>query len=214
MENNPGKTPGDARKVVQLDPRNLRGLAHPLRIRLLGALREFGPATASGLGQRLGESSGATSYHLRQLAEYGFVEEEHGRGTARERWWRAAHDSTRLEGAERFTRDPETRGAWDLFLHELATIHTQQLSTAIGEMHLLSPEWVESSTISDFRLRLTAEESGAMLREVEAVLERYRRPGDDPGPEGAEQVMVHLHAFPRTRPAERGERGEPADRDG
>jgi predicted ArsR family transcriptional regulator len=45
-------------------------------MRILGSLREFGPATASALADRLGESSGATSYHLRQLASFGFVEEE------------------------------------------------------------------------------------------------------------------------------------------
>ena len=46
----------------------LRALTHPLRTRLLGALRVDGPATASELGRRFGESSGATSYHLRRLA--------------------------------------------------------------------------------------------------------------------------------------------------
>ncbi|MYV61205.1 helix-turn-helix domain-containing protein, partial [Streptomyces sp. SID4931] len=62
---------GTDRRMHTVDARTLRSLAHPLRIRLLNALREFGPATASKLGERLGESSGATSYHLRQLAESG-----------------------------------------------------------------------------------------------------------------------------------------------
>jgi DNA-binding transcriptional ArsR family regulator len=65
----------------------LRALAHPLRLRLLEVLRE-GPATASQLGRALGESSGATSYHLRVLARAGRVEEEVERGGSRERWWR------------------------------------------------------------------------------------------------------------------------------
>lgn len=62
-------------QLRKLDAHSLRGLAHPLRIRLLGDLRLHGPATASQLAERLGESSGATSYHLRQLAAYGFVED-------------------------------------------------------------------------------------------------------------------------------------------
>lgn len=63
-----------------LGPRQLRALAHPLRVQLLGLLRLDGPATASRLAARVGESSGATSYHLRQLAAYGFVEDEPGQG--------------------------------------------------------------------------------------------------------------------------------------
>src|SRR3712207_7836256 len=70
------------------------------RSALLGLLRSEGPSTASKLGQRLGESSGSTSYHLRQLAALGFVEEVPGQGTARERWWRARdRKSTRLNSS-------------------------------------------------------------------------------------------------------------------
>ena len=54
--------------VQVTDVRALRALAHPLRNRLLGQLRLNGPATASQLGRVVGESSGSTSYHLRQLA--------------------------------------------------------------------------------------------------------------------------------------------------
>ena len=82
---------------VLLDRRNVRGLAHPLRIKMLGLLREHGPATATGLARRLGESSGATSYHLRQLEQYGFIVEAEGMGTRRERWWRAAHQITSFD---------------------------------------------------------------------------------------------------------------------
>src|SRR4051812_14770407 len=72
---------GDMPDQIPLEPaiqvtdvRALRALAHPLRNRLLGLLRLDGPATASRLARVVGESSGATSYHLRQLAAYGFVE--------------------------------------------------------------------------------------------------------------------------------------------
>ena len=67
--------------------RAVRALAHPLRLRLLDELRFGGPATATLLAHRVGESSGATSYHLRQLARHGYVEEAEPRG-GRERWWR------------------------------------------------------------------------------------------------------------------------------
>ena len=69
----------------------MKVLAHPLRTRLLGALRLEGPATATGLARLLGTNTGATSYHLRRLADVGLVEET-GTGTGRQRVWRAAHD--------------------------------------------------------------------------------------------------------------------------
>jgi DNA-binding transcriptional ArsR family regulator len=68
--------------------RSLRALAHPLRVELLDLLRFEGPSTASALARRVGESSGATSYHLRQLARYGFIEEDDRPRHGRERWWR------------------------------------------------------------------------------------------------------------------------------
>ena len=58
--------------------REVRALAHPLRLRMLECLLDGGPATASMLARELGESSGATSYHLRILAKYGFIEEADG----------------------------------------------------------------------------------------------------------------------------------------
>lgn len=72
---------------AELDPAALRALAHPLRIRILDLLSSQGPLTASKLGEIVSESSGSTSYHLRQLAKHGLVRDVEGKGTARERWW-------------------------------------------------------------------------------------------------------------------------------
>ena len=76
------------------DAHILRAMAHPLRLRLIGALRKDGPATASELARRLGESSGSTSYHLRQLARFGFVEEAAERNRGRTKHWRAVDAGT------------------------------------------------------------------------------------------------------------------------
>ncbi|MEV6728971.1 MULTISPECIES: metalloregulator ArsR/SmtB family transcription factor [unclassified Streptomyces] len=182
-------------KVRTLDARSLRGLAHPLRIRMLATLRHEGPATASQLAERLGESSGATSYHLRQLAAHGFVEDapEHGKG--RERWWRAVHDGTQFDEKLLYAEDPATRGAADLFLHEIATIHTQEMSTWLGTAHSWSQDWRRASDISDFTLHLTAEQSLELIRKMHDLINSYR---DLPPAEGTETVRFHTHAFPRT----------------
>ncbi|MFJ3205476.1 ArsR/SmtB family transcription factor [Streptomyces sp. NPDC086989] len=177
-----------------LDARSLRGLAHPLRMRMLATLRHDGPATASQLAERLGESSGATSYHLRQLAAHGFVEDapEHGKG--RERWWRAVHDGTGFDEELAFAEDPATRGAADLFLHEIATTHTQEMGTWLGTAHNWPREWRRASDLSDFTLRLTADQAVELNRKIHDLINSYR---DLPPSQDSETVRFHTHAFPR-----------------
>ncbi|MCD7444253.1 helix-turn-helix domain-containing protein [Streptomyces lincolnensis] len=183
-------------KLHELDARTLRGLAHPLRMRLLSALRRGGPATASQLAEKLGESSGATSYHLRQLAAYGFVEDapEHGKG--RERWWRAVHQGVRFDESLLQDTDPAVRGAANVFMHEVANWHTQELSTFIGTRHEWSEEWVGASDVSDFTLRLTPDLASELNEKVHALLNGYRAHALPEGAPGAEQVRIHHHVFP------------------
>ncbi|MFJ5267865.1 ArsR/SmtB family transcription factor [Streptomyces sp. NPDC088358] len=179
-----------------LDARSLRGIAHPLRMQLLNALRRGGPATASQLAAKLGESSGATSYHLRQLAAHGFVEDAPGHGKGRERWWQAVDqalvfDDDRFDGS-----DPEIRGAADLFLHEVATTHNRELSTWIANRDDWLPAWSRASDMSDWTLRLTPERSAELVTRMHELLDSYRADAaaaDDPE---AAEVRVHSHVFP------------------
>ncbi|MFJ2895657.1 helix-turn-helix domain-containing protein [Streptomyces sp. NPDC087218] len=192
-----GPAPAEAQNVHTVDARTLRGLAHPLRLRLLNALREFGPATASGLADRLGESSGATSYHLRQLASYGFVEDAPERGKGRERWWRAVHRGTAFN-TDRFLShpDPEVRGAVGVVLHEIAGNHAQELNTWIGTMREWPEEWQHGWDISDFKVRLTPDLSSELILKIHELIESYR--GRVPeGTEGSAVVRSHVHFFPR-----------------
>lgn len=179
-----------------LDARSLRGLAHPLRMRLLNTLRRNGPATASQLAARLGESSGATSYHLRQLAAHGFVEDapEHGKG--RERWWKAVHKGVRFDDALLRDRDPEVRGAADLFLHEVANQHTQEIATWLGTGDDWSEDWRRASDLSDWTLRLTPGLAEELIHRMHDLVESYRGKAPAPGTPDSEQVRVHTHAFP------------------
>lgn len=187
----------DRLRVRQLDPHSLRGIAHPLRMRLLSSLKEYGPATASQLAARLGESSGATSYHLRQLAEYGFVEDDPERGTGRERWWKSVYDGTRVDSVSDLLNhaDPEVRGALNLFLQEIAANHTLEVATFLGTTHEWSDEWREAADMSDSTLRLTPRQLRELAERLHSVIESYRGGSEDA--EGAETVRIHLHAFPR-----------------
>ncbi|GAA5064523.1 winged helix-turn-helix domain-containing protein [Streptomyces similanensis] len=182
--------------VRPLDAHSLRGLAHPLRMRLLTLLRHGGPATASQLAARLGESSGATSYHLRQLAAHGFVEDapEHGKG--RERWWRAAQRGVSFDEGLLEHPDPQVRGAADLFLHETASNRTQELATWLANRNDWSEDWRHASDLSDFTLRLTPEQAVDLIQKMHELVNSYRAWAPEADAADTEQVRVHTHVFP------------------
>ncbi|MFJ6901242.1 ArsR/SmtB family transcription factor [Streptomyces hokutonensis] len=186
------------RLIHHLDARALRGLSHPLRVQLLYTLRLDGPATASQLAEKLGESSGATSYHLRQLATYGFVEDapEHGKG--RERWWRAAHDGTMFDDALFTDASPAVRGAIDMVMHEMATTHARELSTWLGNRHTWPEDWVQGTDMSDMTLRLTPQLARELIEKMHDLVESYRDLPEVADAPDAERVRIHTHAFPIT----------------
>ncbi|WP_370327655.1 winged helix-turn-helix domain-containing protein [Euzebya sp.] len=188
--------PSEVRRV-HLDSAKLQCLAHPLRSRLLSALRLEGPATSAKLAQRLGTNTGATSYHLRQLADVGLVAEDPDRGTARERWWRAAHDMTSWSDAD-FEDDPDDRAANEWLL---GSIHRQKAlwrDDWLVTRNDWPRAWREAATTTDLRLRLTPSQLAAFKDEVWALVERYEQAPPDPAPddEPTEDVLVLLDAFP------------------
>ncbi|MCT7354263.1 helix-turn-helix domain-containing protein [Streptomyces sp. 15-116A] len=193
--------PSDEHKRV-LDPERdtaaLKALTHPLRIQLLGLLRQDGPATASELAERTGESSASTSYHLRVLAKYGFIAEaEHRDG--RERRWRALHAVTSWSNEAM-----ESSAAGRAYVgmarrrqieHLVASLDRYEEDIAEGR---LSREWVEPSGISDLMPRLTPES----LTELWAVIDRTlsdltARDADDPR---ARHVVLFTAGLPIAAP--------------
>ncbi|GIG59002.1 transcriptional regulator [Longispora fulva] len=177
---------------VVLDPRLLRGLAHPLRVRLLELLRVDGRSTATRLAERLGQSSGATSYHLRQLAEYGFVEEDPEQGAGRERWWRAAHRSTTLDKDSGVTI-AEAEG----YMRAVAASYSARVARFLDSMTTLPAEWQANWTMSDSILQLTPEDVARLKEEIFALVQRYpRREPGVAGPEGSAPVAVQWNVLP------------------
>jgi DNA-binding transcriptional ArsR family regulator len=185
-------------QVRSLDARSLRGLAHPLRMQLLDALRFGGPATASQLAAKLGESSGATSYHLRQLAAHGFIEDapEHGKG--RERWWKAVHKGLSFDDTLLTDAGPDVRGAAETYLHEVATTQTRDLSTWLGNRHAWPEEWNRSWDMSSATLRLTPELARELVGKMHALVDTFRDRVTGEGDADTAQVRVHTHTFPLT----------------
>ena len=183
--------------VQVTDVRALRALSHPLRSRLLGQLRLHGPATASRLGRAVGESSGSTSYHLRQLAAYGFVEEVEGQGTARERWWRARHRMTSWRAGELL---PQEGGAQ--VEEEMTRLQIDQQARVLDAWHeqkeQLGQAWTDAASLNDYGLRLTPGQARELAGELNATLVRWMadHPGDAEPVEGSEQVCVLLDLVP------------------
>ncbi len=149
--------PGDDVRQIT-DPAALKAVAHPLRVRLLAALREHGPATATELAQQLGTESGSTSYHLRVLARYGFIGEAEAdpatRRHPRERRWQAVHRLNTWSNTALATTDAGREAA--------ALMRRQQVEVLIGDVeHFeaitgdLTPAWVEVAGIGDLLVRLT-----------------------------------------------------------
>ncbi|MFF7532627.1 ArsR/SmtB family transcription factor [Streptomyces bobili] len=185
-------------QVRTLDARSLRGLAHPLRMQLLDALRFGGPATASQLAERLGESSGATSYHLRQLAAHGFIEDAPERGKGRERWWKAAHQGLRFDDALLADTSPDVRGAADTYLHEVATTQARDLSTWLGNRQAWPEEWSRTWDMSSATLRLTPELARELVEKMHTLVDTYRDRATEEGDTDTAHVRIQTRAFPLT----------------
>jgi DNA-binding transcriptional ArsR family regulator len=184
------------RAVEVTDVRALRALAHPLRNRLLGRLRLHGPATASQLGRVFGESSGSTSYHLRQLAAYGFVEEIEGEGTARERWWRARHRMTSWQAADLVAQEGGAEVEDEMTRLQLGQ-HARVLTAWRQQREQLDPAWTAVASLNDYAVRLRPDQARALAAELDAVLTRWMdEHPTDAGPESGDLVSVLLDVVP------------------
>jgi len=183
----------DPAKDVMLTPSAMRGLVNPLRLRLLDLLQADGPSTATELGRRIGQSTGVTSYHLRVLAQHGFIVEDPDRGNDRDRWWRAVHRSTsfsfRVPGDP---PSPETVDQAEQFIrlnaeesHRRVIGWVDTLSSRIDE--LAEAPW----TVSDWPLTLTPEQAREVVATVRELMARFAR---DPGGEASDPGALRVHA--------------------
>ncbi len=189
------------------DVRTLKAFTHPLRMQILDYLNDRDEATSTTLAKYLNESTGQTSYHLRQLAKFGFVEEVEDKGTGRERWWRS-------KGLNVAPEDAKTLAQQSPLLRTLAQRQTAEradkLSAFQGRIAEEDAEWVEASAMSTTSTALTPAELVALRDEVWDVAERHteaakkrRETGDL---EGRRRVRIHFDAFPLPKDDAEGDR--------
>jgi len=183
------------------DVGRLKAFAHPLRLRLYYALSAEEAATASRLAQMVDESVALVSYHLRQLADRGFLEEAPGHGDdGRERWWRPATRGFSWS-ANDFSDDPAARVVASTVKREMVAHQLARIEQFEDAQAAWGPEWVSAAFSSDTLLRLTAAELNEMHDEMQAVVQKWHEHGRSATrDEGAppQHVMVFMHGFPFT----------------
>ena len=173
-------------------PDTIKGLAHPLRLRLIAELNARGSATASQLGAALGESSGSTSYHLRQLHKHGFVEEDTERGTARERVWIPRRGGWSVPVFD-LAEDPSTAPAVDVVLEAQFALDRQRALDVMAHAADWPEEWREATVRRDAHVTLDATQLARMNEELSELVDRYQ--AMEPG-EGARRVSAVYMLLP------------------
>jgi DNA-binding transcriptional ArsR family regulator len=169
-----------------------RAMAHPIRWRLIELLRE-GPSTASRLGRELGESSGATSYHLRMLARAGLIEDDPAHEGGRERWWRRKDDFLTIsfpdaEDREGLAIEAELRAG-------VAEIDEEALRRFVVGAPEVGPEWRSASFVAGWSLYLTAEEVEELTAGIRNVIRATIRSHPERSA-GAKRVLITYRALP------------------
>lgn len=175
-----------------LDATSVRALAHPLRSRLVAALRLAGPATATALAKELDTNSGATSYHLRRLEQAGLVEDTE-QGDGRSRLWRATTTVTNAVASD-FDEDEDAATALAWLSRDWLRHFTDKFARWLDVEHGWPARWRDTAGMSDAMVLVTADQLGDMTREIFEVVERYARAGA--GSPDAHRIATYLACYP------------------
>lgn len=180
-----------------IDISALKAFAHPLRLRLYDHLKDHGPATATMLAGVTGESTGQTSYHLRQLERHGVVSEVTGRGTGRERWWQAEGVSYTLDVAG---DDAAARSSMEVIARHQVQERARRQLEWIDRQGGEERGWLEVSTFDELTAQMTPQElselNTALAEVVAEHRDRARLAREEHGDEGTRTVKVYRQLFP------------------
>jgi DNA-binding transcriptional ArsR family regulator len=179
------------------DARTMRALAHPVRLALIEVLGLYGPLTATQAGERIGESPTTCSFHLRQLAKYGFVEEAGG-GSGRARPWRLSSRGMRFSTEH---DDPETNVAAGELARMLRERQLDRYRTWLESKSSYPRAWRDAAEATELIMWMTADELQEFNQELVALLvPRFRERQSDPAarPPGALPVELLIFSYPVT----------------
>ncbi|HET6988996.1 MAG TPA: helix-turn-helix domain-containing protein [Kribbella sp.] len=153
------------------DPRELTALAHPVRMAIVELLSISGPMTATELADRLDETPANCSWHLRKLAQHGFVEEAGG-GTGRQRPWQVPGLGFRWDDEHASGSIQERRAAQALSEVVMGRA-MDRLRESQQRMPEETEEWRAAQTSTEMVAWLTADELKELNDAISAVLDRY-----------------------------------------
>ncbi|MEU4421107.1 helix-turn-helix domain-containing protein [Actinoplanes sp. NPDC024001] len=169
----------------------LKALAHPLRQQMLSRLQRHGSATSAELAEIYRADRGATSYHLRQLARYGFIEEDRERSAGRRKYWKAVAQDLRLP---RGSADPEIAAAAEEIGKQWFERSQSDLIGYLTDRDAHG-EFAAAAMHSFGSTVLSAEELARFGEEYMALLKRWNRAPAEAA-EGSRHITVLFHAFP------------------
>ena len=181
------------------DAKTMRALSHPVRIALLEMLAIEGPLTATEVGERIGESPTTCSFHLRQLAKYGLVEEAGG-GKGRARPWRMKTLDIAIRG-----HDPEAELAAGVLAGMILERQRERYRTWQDTKAAYPSEWRKAAGESDVVVYLTAEELKQLRGQLSELLRPLVQERDaDPSkrPPGSAPVEMVMLSYPLSPPAD------------
>jgi len=209
--------PGEAGQAAGLreitDARTLRALAHPVRVALIEELTISGPMTATEAAERIGETPTTCSFHLRQLAKYGFVEEAGG-GKGRARPWRMTSIGMSFTSNP---EDPETQLATNALMHIFRARQFARYQAWLDTRSAYPAQWRKAAGDSTYVFYLTADELEALNDELSTILlPRYVERMGNPArrPAGSVPVEMSVLSYPMAVPPAGAGAGAGADGDG
>lgn len=176
------------------DTRALRALAHPLRVRLYEFVTREATLTTTQASALTGESTASCSFHLRQLAKYGFIERAPS-GGGRERPWRRTSDANQFG---HLAADPDFAAAAEVAGAIAAEHYVGRLAEFLSKPEEQPSEWRDASFLNDTLLYLTQEELAGLKRDLLELTARYlsRTLRSDERPAGSKPVAVFAAGFP------------------
>lgn len=178
-----------AEKFIDADPRILRAIAHPLRSTLLYELFARGTANATTLAEAVDQPVNSVSFHLRQLAKYGLIEEaEDVGGDARQRWWRPVMSSGVRVQDRALSETAEGRSSLEVFKSTVMARWQALVARFFASREESDEVWASS----DVPMMLTDAEARACNEELLTVLGRWLEQGRTTPPPEGEQRHTYL----------------------
>jgi len=183
------------------DLTRLKAFTNPLRMQLYRLLYATGPATASQLAEQVDEAPSLVSYHLRKLAEHGFVAKaDEQSADGRERWWQLATDEGWGFRDSDFADTPGATAAVGAVTRSIVETRVAQYREYLDQTASWSRAWTDAAFSSEWMLDLSPAELAELGEELQALAQRWRersRTARTAGDEtDREHVSVHLYGFP------------------